>query len=353
MTRPSIFFRLDASPQIGLGHLRRCCVLAKACGEQGAISHFFIRHQQLDLEGQPFPPDSVIHDIPWDATAETDADLTIQLCQQHTISVGVVDHYRFPPGYQEKLNAAGLRWMQFGNHLHTHPLKAALVHDASPGAEGSTYARRIPPDQQAPHFLTGPSYALVDEAFRQQRAQLSPPSTRGIDTLLLTFGGGNDRGATLAALTWLDAAGYTGKRLILTTHLNPSLPELEEKARQSEQIELHLDNWQPAPLMARCQLAICAGGTSLHELACLGVPPIIICIADNQIYPAQAWQKAGMSVNLGMLQDITETTATNQLRHLLQHPHKTTHMAQLCWQAQDGRGAERVAQALLMLERSV
>lgn len=345
MSESALFFRIDASPHIGLGHLRRCAVLARACYERGARAHFIIRSEGLDLSQQDFPPETILHAIPWDCSPEEDAQFTVEISQKHGITEGVVDHYRFTEASQKILNAGGLRWMQFGNLLHTHPLLGTWVHDANPGADAAAYADRVTSTQ--PTFLTGPRYALVGEAFRHERSLHPPPVGQDIETILLTFGGGDDRGAALAALAWLDAAGYQGKRLLLTTRLNPHLSTLQQKASESAQIELHVDNWHPAPLMARCQLALSAGGTSLHELACLGVPPVIVSIADNQLSPAKAWHEAGLAINLGSLPTLSIDDAAAQLKALLQQPDHRLTMARQCWEAQDGCGADRVAAALI------
>lgn len=343
-----LFFRLDASPRIGLGHLRRCVVLAHACAEAGAVSHFLIRSENLDLQTQDFPSGAVIHSIPWELSAGEDADLTARLCLDHHLQTGVVDHYRVGEvGYQEVLNQAGLKWMQFGNLLHRHQLLGRWVHDANPGASPSAYSERL--SHSVPEFLAGPAYALVAEEFREQRLLLSRPADTEVRSVLITFGGGDDRGGAVAALNGLDRAEFGGKRILLTTSLNPNLPRLKDLADQSSQIELHVDNWHPASLMATCQLALCAGGTTLHELACLGVPTVITCIADNQQFPAAAWQSERMALHLGSLQDLRDDGAVSQLRQLLQDPSERLAMAQRCWDQQDGGGASRVAAALLRL----
>ncbi|TDU69236.1 spore coat polysaccharide biosynthesis predicted glycosyltransferase SpsG [Prosthecobacter fusiformis] len=347
----SLFFRLDASPQRGLGHLRRCCVLARECSALGARPHFFIRHEKVDFNGQDFPANAVLHEIPWDCSPEKDAELTVKFCEKNKVEAGVVDHYRLDKSYQTPLRDAGLRWMQFGNPLHTHPLLGALVHDARPDAGVEEYTTRKPADDT--QFLTGPGYALVGEDFRQMRSKLMPPTSKEISSIMLTFGGGDDQGGILKALEWLDATEFTGTRIVMGSSMNPHLPAIKEKARQSSRIELHVDNWHPAPFMARCQLALCAGGTSLHELACLGVPPVIVCIADNQFFPAKSWQAAGMALNLGAIQDIQEATAVEQLSYLLSHPTVRLNMARRCWEAQDGLGAKRCASALLDLPRAI
>lgn len=342
-----LFFRFDASPVIGLGHLRRCCVLAQACAQAGAEPHFFIRQQGLDLSSQEFPQGSVIHQLPWESTEEQEAEWMLRTAATHDLQMGVVDHYRFSAAYQQRLNMGGLRWMQFGNPLHTHPLLGAWVHDASPGAAPAAYSHRLLESQIPPVFLTGPEHALVGEAFVLERSRHSPPTDEPIERLLLTFGGGDDRGAALAALTWLDLAGYAGTKVLLTTRLNTHLPILQQKAAGRADVELHVDNWSPAPIMAGCQLALCAGGTSLHELACLGVPPVIISIADNQLFPSRAWAGAGMAINLGLLDELTQDQAVSTLQSVFARPEQRLALAQHCWEAQDGQGAVRVAAALM------
>jgi UDP-2,4-diacetamido-2,4,6-trideoxy-beta-L-altropyranose hydrolase len=343
-----VFFRVDASPEIGLGHLRRCGVLAAECRKREIEAHFLIRRHSLDLGGQEFPPGAILHDLPWESTPAEDARAMVELCARHHVEVGVVDHYRMGGHYQDILKEAGLRWMQFGNSRHTHPLRGDLVHDASPGARAASYAARIV-DDDAPQFLTGPAYALVGQTFRDQRAGLPPPALRNLDSILLTFGGGDDRGAALAALEWLDTAGFAGRRLLLTTHLNPSLPALRKWADDSPLIELHVDNWQPAPLMAECQLAICAGGTTTFELACLGIPMAIVCIAENQIAPAMAWDAAGLACNLGAFPALEPVSVTTRLNPLLNDPALRQRMATKCWESVDGAGVVRTVDALALV----
>lgn len=297
------------------------------------------------------PAEAEAHFIPWGSSPEEDARQMVELCQAHGIQTGVADHYRMDAAYQQILNEAGLRWLQFGNTGHSHPLLAHLVHDASPNARPESYRSRAV--LRHTQFLTGPGHALVAEPFVRLRTLSGspPPNRRPVDSLLLTFGGGDDRGATLAALGWLEAAGFQGRRVILSSSLNPSLPKLRDQARLTPNIELHVDNWSPAQVMAGCQLALCAGGTTLHELACLGIPALMVTIADNQLAPAAAWEAAGMGLHLGPLDRVQPEAAQNLIHRLLSQPNRLAVMAQTCRQMQDGCGAARVARALLQLDR--
>jgi spore coat polysaccharide biosynthesis predicted glycosyltransferase SpsG len=257
----------------------------------------------------------------------------------------VLDHYRFADGYQKLLRDGGLRWMQFGNLMHDHALEGDLVHDASPGAKASDYAARFANPRI--RFLAGPSYALVGEPFRAARAGISSVPQAEVRRVLLTFGGGDDHGATLSALDWLEAAGYRGETVILTTRMNLSLPAIRKRAAASPSVSLRVDDWNPAPQMAACQLAICAGGTSLHELACLAVPAVIACIAENQVAPARAWHDAGLGVLLGNIADIPAGEAIGTIGTLLNNHNTRREKSERCIACQDGAGASRTAAELL------
>jgi UDP-2,4-diacetamido-2,4,6-trideoxy-beta-L-altropyranose hydrolase len=347
--KTKLFFRVDASPQIGAGHLKRCAVLAKACLDLGGECYFLLRCQDFDWQLCGLPDTIKVIHVPWDLEPEEDAKWLVECCQKLGLRAGVLDHYRVTTGYQQCLRDAGLKWLLFGNPSHTHDILADLFHDAAPGAAREVYAARL--KKNNPQFLLGPEFALVDPEFRCVRSLSPEASSLGekLDSILLTFGGGDDRGALMKALDWLDRVRFEGQRVVLTTSMNPRLPELKEAIKEQPQTVLILDNWQPASIMAQRQLALCAGGTTLHELACLGVPAAVLAIAENQVAPGIAWQKAGLGIFLGMLTSLDESQAQKQLSELLHDGTLRQVLAQRCWKTQDGLGAERTAASLLRL----
>lgn len=347
--KPRLYFRADASPQIGAGHLRRCAVLAKACLNLGADCEFLIRSHDFDWRVCGVPADAAVVAVPWDLDSDEEANWLAEHCCRKALKVGVLDHYRITDAYQQRLHAAGLHWLLFGNPAHHHQLMGELVHDASPGVERRTYESRLVDEQT--RLLLGPPYALMDASFRQVRDGLSQASglEKKLEALLLTFGGGDDRGALMKVLRWLDQTGFDGRRVVMTSSMNPRLNELKEAAAQSPSVELVLDNWQPASLMAQCQAAICAGGTTLHELACLGVPALVLAIAENQIAPGMAWEQAGLGLYAGVLNTVDESALLPRLKRFVEDAPQRQQLSQNCWQTQDGLGAERVAQALMEL----
>lgn len=354
-----LFFRFDAAPEIGAGHWRRCLALAMACARQGAEVHWLARVRGMDMGAEAARAGMRWHSLPWDTEAGEDARLLAAYAGGQDLRAGVVDHYRQDEVYQRTLQAAGLRWLQFGNRAHRHPLLGELLHDASPGACAAHYEGRLA--NPASRLLLGPSHALLHPAFAVERARMGGAAGgRQLRKVLVAAGGGHDRGATAAVLEWLEAAGFAGRRVILTTSANSALLKLKKlveaqcgrvRTGPGVGIELHVDNWNPAAVMAGCELAVCAGGTTLHELACLGIPALVLSLAENQDEPGLAWQRAGMGLFLGRWPGLDEAAAVAAVRGLLRDAPLRAEMARRCWESQDGQGAARVAEALLSLDK--
>jgi len=340
-----LFFRADAAPEIGLGHVRRCAVLAQACRELGTEVHLIVRWHDVAIDSDLDWTGVKVHEMPWGVSLEEDVRYVVGVCGKFGIRRGVIDHYRLPGEYQERLVEYGIDWMQFGNALQTHPLMGRWVHDASPGADKRMYVKRNVGRESV--FLMGPEWALVGSCFRDVRAALDEPRIKEVKSILITFGGGDDHGATKRVLGWLDVIGFAGRRLVLTASMRGRNWKMLSKAEGMGKIDLHVGNWEPAEAMGGCQLAVCAGGTTLHELACLGVPAVIVTIADNQVAPAEAWKGEGFGEYLGAIADVNDATACEVLASVLKRPEWRLQMAEKAWSHQDGLGAQRVAQKLL------
>ncbi len=345
-----LFFRLDAGSSIGLGHLRRCATLAIECIALDLEPHFMVRLEPGFEIALDLPSGAVLHALPWDLDPVEDANRLAALCAQQGIHIGVIDHYRISESYQATLQSSGLQWMQFGNLAHHHPILGQLLHDATPGVESSQYQHRLRfPDTQ---LLLGPEYALLRRDFAQQRQSTPLPPGGPLDSVLLTFGGGDDRGATLRAFDWLAQADFGGHVLVLTTSLNPAVAEIKRRAQHDGRISVFIDEWNVAPIMASCQLAITAAGTSLHELACLGLPTLIVSLAENQRAPAAAWQRMGWGAWMGDLAELQDGDATRCLSEWIGDDSRRIDAAKRCFVAQDGLGAHRTAEAIRQIHFS-
>jgi UDP-2,4-diacetamido-2,4,6-trideoxy-beta-L-altropyranose hydrolase len=72
--------------------------------------------------------------------------------------------------------------------------------------------------------------------------------------------------------------------------------------------------------MASADLSIGGGGTMIWERCYLGLPTILICIADNQVNQAKSVHSYGAVIYLGIFKEGILTQIVEQLNNLYSNP---------------------------------
>ena len=338
-----IIFRTDASPQIGFGHLTRCRALAmalrsegKRCVMVGPAAEYAKSVDQETFEDWIPAPE-------W-SSANEDGDRLIGVARKFEAEWLVLDDYRIDETYQLRVREAGLRWLQFDGTA-SNPLWADIVLNANPAARSEDYQ----PVLRNPNarLLLGPRYAIL----RPEFDQIIPREPgRPVKKILLTFGGGDDRGANKFVLsTLLPVTSKDQEFVVITGATNPSNPSLKRwiDAHGQGRVSLHIDPEQVAPLFASCDLAVMAGGTSTYEAARCGLPMILIAIADNQIAQVKGWMDAGAALYLGMLNDMEKSQIHSCVNMLVNDHEIFINMGIWGIQTVQGRGSVAVAEKIL------
>ncbi|KZN13478.1 UDP-2,4-diacetamido-2,4,6-trideoxy-beta-L-altropyranose hydrolase [Marinomonas sp. TW1] len=312
-----VLVRADASVQIGMGHRVRCQALVSAFEKQGWQCQFVVQRQ---CEAFANEADQIIdHESVFFTMAEQ-ADLVI------------LDHYAYQAQdiielFQHQPNLLVLDDM---NDRGAFPAKWLL----NPLQED--YSTQI----QWP--LIGSHYALLRDEFRH--AVKSPLA----DKLLITMGGTDPLGLTLPILARLMAAGFVSKNLVVLMGENAKQAEQVAQFCAHHEIAFHQGLREVSAVMREAKLAISAAGSTLYELACLGVPAIFAQIADNQTRSLEQhlplnWCR---SIRFDHLSEDQRNTRLNRLVALsLEAWDNVDWLEQASLTAQhlvDGQGAERV-----------
>ena len=106
---------------------------------------------------------------------------------------------------------------------------------------------------------------------------------------------------------------------------------------------------QPARIaqtMASVHLAVSAGGVTAYELACLGVPAILVVTAENEKKKAEALEKKGAAVQLGWIHSVRPERLARMIIKLWKDRGKRERMRKCGRQLIDGKGAARLARDL-------
>jgi UDP-2,4-diacetamido-2,4,6-trideoxy-beta-L-altropyranose hydrolase len=339
-----IIFRCNAGPAVGFGHLFRCRTLAaalRAVGEQSVMVGPAAEYRAGD-DGALFA--DWIPATEW-SSAPDDAEKFLRLAHAAGATAAVLDDYRIDDDYQRTIRAAGLPWLQFAG-VTRHNLWADAFVDPGPGEQSEFYAPFLRID--GVRLLLGPRYA----ALRPMFAGLPAVERSGVRRILVTFGGGDDRGAILSVLSALMPATAPGIEFtVVSGRHNPRNPQIAEwiAAHGAARARLHIDSPDILRLFNACDLAVMGGGTTTYEAAACCLPMVLIAIADNQVRQAAGWEKSGAGIFPGPLDQIGSAELASHCLGLIEDTALRKRMSETGRALVDGRGAERLAQELLRL----
>ena len=112
---------------------------------------------------------------------------------------------------------------------------------------------------------------------------------------------------------------------------------------------LHVQLPNLAEIMAKADLALCAGGYTLWEQIFLGLPSLVTGIAENQVKPAIILDKKGCLIWLGLSENVFVDQIISKLQMLFEHPELLINQSKMKMDLVDGLGVERVARKMMLL----
>jgi spore coat polysaccharide biosynthesis predicted glycosyltransferase SpsG len=130
----------------------------------------------------------------------------------------------------------------------------------------------------------------------------------------------------------------------------PHHPQFEElkalAANHSARLEIASEPAEIAQKIARCHFALTSGNSLSIELACVGVPQLLIVQAEVHWPTAQRLEDEGAAICLGWHENASASTIRNGVHNLLAEPLERQSMARCARQLIDGRGPDRLVTAL-------
>jgi UDP-2,4-diacetamido-2,4,6-trideoxy-beta-L-altropyranose hydrolase len=345
MTDRHILFVCDAGPTVGGGHVMRCLTLAQALEAKG-LACAFVSPPPVAALLDAFAPGMAR--VPADNTEP--ARLVAAARADRAAALLVFDHYGLDE--DDHRAAAGSRPVLVIDDLADRPLGANLVLDSGPDRAAADYDGLVPAGTRV---LCGPAFAPVRPAFAALRPEAlarrlaEPPPGR----ILVSLGLGDLGGITGRVLELLlPMAGSIAIDAVLGAAA-PSLGKVRALCLAYGNLKLHIDSRDMAGLTARADLTIGGGGSSSWERCVLGLPTLLLILADNQRPAARALEAAGAALALEAAGPAFDGAFEEDVSRLLTDPRLRTGMALAASQVCDGLGAERVAEAVLgLLDRA-
>lgn len=330
-----IYFRTDGNSKIATGHIMRCLAIARACAKKGADVKFIVSDEQsLTLIRERFAVVQEFEVYCLNSDYMNPQGELSSICaltaQTKTVASAMkpwifVDSYYATPSYLLSLRK-NFR-VAYLDDLRSFDCPVDLVINYDTDEDCGYYAN-------ASRKLLGAQYTPLREQFNNIAYTVRP----AVEHVLLSTGGTDPYAVAEHLLAAIyhepshvsleedhtkDTDGISASRNIqmlrslhyhvLTGSTNTRYAALTSFARKHSTIHIHENVSDVASLMAECDLAVCAGGTTLCELCAVGVPTVSYLMAENQRTAVETYAGLGLIPYAG---DIRPQTDNN--KHILQ-----------------------------------
>lgn len=285
--RPRLFFRTDASPEIGMGHFSRCIGMADMLAGEfdpvfvmqqfTALARGVCKSKNYELVILPQTPDSV------QALDETIPDN----------SLVIIDGYHLVEGDLQPILKSKNCKMIFIDDIHQGHFYADVIINCG-GADEKEYSKE-------PHtkLYQGLEYAVLKREFIEATQFRS--KRNGTGDILIAMGGTDPDNYSPQFAAWLMTLGKFENIQVLTTSANKNLVQLVDFCNLTDNVQIHFD--LPADdivdLIKHCDVAILPASTICMEASAVGIGIICGIMADNQQHLYDSFVESGAAIGIG------------------------------------------------------
>ncbi|WP_261845152.1 UDP-2,4-diacetamido-2,4,6-trideoxy-beta-L-altropyranose hydrolase [Aliamphritea ceti] len=299
-----IAFRVDASIDIGSGHVMRCLTLANALRQLGAECVFICREhpgnliehiRKYDFEVYTLPVVDVepsnesveafrsIHSDWLGSTWMHDATASLALLNGLKPHWFIVDHYALDEQWESFVRPY-CSYLGVIDDLHDRHHNCDLLVDQTLGLTPDIYAPLVPTSCDV---LTGAIYALLRPEFKEYRLESIKrrDASPKLKHIFVNLGGVDKNNITSRVLSGIDQSVLLNdcKITVVMGATSQNVEQVKAKAealRMDVTVLVGANNM--AELMSEADLAIGAAGSTTWERCCLGLPSIMVVLAENQ-----------------------------------------------------------------------
>ncbi len=343
-----LIVRADATLAKGVGHIMRCIALGQAWRNRGGEMIFLSHCESSRLRQRIL--DEAFTFIPIEKPYPHLSDLNFVLEKLSHMSYQgsnsiwlVLDGYHFDPAYQRCIKEAGYRLMIIDDTAHLNHYYGDVLLNQNLNAEQLIYSC-----EPYTRLLLGTHYGLLRSEFLSW-IDFEREIPEVAYKLLITLGGADPGNQTLMIIRAMQHLKLKGlETVVLIGPANPHMQVLQSVINQSKfPIQLISNPDNMAELMAWADLAISASGSTVMEMLFMGLPALVIVLAENQRPVAEALADEGVAVNLGWYNDLSTAQITQKITELMEAADVRSMMSQRGRNLVDGQGVERILAKLL------
>jgi spore coat polysaccharide biosynthesis predicted glycosyltransferase SpsG len=340
MTRAPILIRVDGTRPQGWESLWRCVTYAAALQRRRRPTYFLSRLDPPELMQYIKRGGNEWIEAGHPLGSEDDLNETIEEIRRVSPAAVIVDGPTVTGGYLRAIRATGVLVLaidhvaqtNFPTHLLVNPL-------LGPGKEAYQYGGGT-------QLLLGTRYTIIRPEIRRLRPLRSQEPVQPF-RVLVALGDDDLQNQSIEMAKLLLAAPRVARVDVAVRPHHPGLVALQElAASQSQRLEIVQEPGEIATRITRCHFAVTAGNGWSLELACVGIPQLVI-VQDERHWPtAHRLEEEGAAVCLGSHETVSAGTIRQAVQELLDDPVERQAMSRCGRQLIDGRGPDRLVTAL-------
>ena len=282
-----VIFRVDASLEMGIGHVMRCLTLANElkqqnheiifiCRELTGNHILLIKYPVLVLpKNDNFQSDGLY--LNWlGVTQEQDAEQTIKVIPKN-IDLLIVDSYALDEIWHKQLKPYTKKIMVIDD-LADRQFDCNVLLNQNLGTQIEDYKDKVLNNCE---LLLGCDYALLRPEFPNLRenALIKRKNTKVIKNILISMGGSDITNKTYDIL---QEVSDDLNIVVILGGISPHNKIIKNYAKSKKNVKVVVDADNISSLMFDADLAIGAGGSTSWERCCLGLPTLLYVLAENQ-----------------------------------------------------------------------
>ena len=358
-----IAFRVDASKEIGSGHLMRCITLASEIMKTGVKAIFLSRNMPqsfvslLDESGIAYInltsfTNEVFHDrLPYDqwlgTSQSADSCECISILKKFECDLLVVDHYSLDAYWEGRMRPFAKKIMVIDD-LADRPHNCDFLLDQNYYIDmDSRYKDKV---SIGCSLLLGPKFALLRSEFSQMHRHILPRTS--VRNILVSLGGVDANNFTVVVLQAIAKFGTEKFNVDVVIGAEHPMPEAIFAISKKHKFNIHVQTGEMAQLMARADLAIGASGATTWERCCLGLPSLVVSLADNQTQIARDIHSYGAAIYIGPEDVVSVEVIFKEISTLIDNPHKVLQLSNVAYALVDGMGVARVLEKIGILNEN-
>tara|TARA_B100001057_G_scaffold231301_1_gene231553 strand:+ start:5967 stop:7709 length:1743 start_codon:yes stop_codon:yes gene_type:complete len=343
-----VVIRADSSIDIGSGHIVRCINLANELNNIGWEVHFLTNSLKGNLNYLIKKNGFNLHQLPFLKSDLNDYELkdaknSKKLIDSIKPSLIIIDHYSLGELWENFIKSDSYKIAVIDDFTNRKHICDFFINQNfftnTNELEEKLQKRNIKP-------LIGPKFSLLDGNFSKTK-KLCKNKTESVKNIFIFFGGIDPDDVTSKVLKSLDDEIFNIYHFeVVIGSNNPNKDKLFKILKEKRNFTLHIQLENLANVMARSDIAICAGGSNTWERACLGLPSLVITLAENQVSYSKNLHESGYIDWLGNFRDLHKKDIYSKTLSLIKNFKKRKQMSELLMGMVDGFGAKRVAAVL-------